>query len=371
MNPPRGPLVARLTLLAVVTVTCLLAAEVGLRVLPQRWSFQPVGRVYPGQHANRPNSTFVPDTLIGWRLVPGSSVVHTSIDGVRATYQASSRGFRVPGPAGAPDAVPSSRIVLLGDSFTFGVFVDYSETFGALLEQRLPRAEVTNLAMPGFGLDQMLMTMVRHALPLHPDAVIVGFIDDDLDRSLTAYRAYEGLNKPMYIPEAGGHLRLATAHDRQNPLIAMLDAHSALWTLWRLGLRRLSYTVPTGSVWWRLNRAILDSLHATGAHAGVPVVFLRIPAPGVPDRFPVLRRHLQRRGALFLDLADPAVRLPQDVFFPRDGHLTPAGHAWVADTLAWFLARAMPDLMAAAGEQRDRPPQTSSLGNAPGSSRMP
>ena len=52
--------------------------------------------------------------------------------------------------------------------------------------------------MPGFGLDQMWMSVRHQALPMNPTLIIMGFIDQDLDRSLTAYRHGEGFNKPTF-----------------------------------------------------------------------------------------------------------------------------------------------------------------------------
>ena len=77
-------------------------------------------------------------------------------------------------------------------------------------------------AMPGFGLDQMWMSVRHQALPLKPRLVIVAFIDEDLDRSLTAYRQWEGFNKPTFELE-GGILRPQNAHDRPTGLIRYLE----------------------------------------------------------------------------------------------------------------------------------------------------
>jgi len=68
------------------------------------------------------------------------------------------------------------RIVALGDSFTFGVAVDYGERFSELLERDVEGLEVVNLGINASGTDQHLRVLEvgegvvgRHAaiLPAH------------------------------------------------------------------------------------------------------------------------------------------------------------------------------------------------------------
>ena len=232
--------------------------------------------------------------------------------------------------------------MLVGDSFTFGTGGEYEQTYGVLIASALRGVDPVNLAMPGFGIDQMWMTVRHYALPLRPALIIVGFIDDDFDRSLTAYSDV-GFNKPTFVLDHD-RLRPATARDHPGSVVSALERHSALWTGVRVALRRLAYRVPLGE-WWRLNRDILDRLRTDCQRSGVPVVFVRIPSQRSRPRFEVLHRHMQRVGAQFLDLADPAAAPGPEVFFPLDGHINARGHSYVADQVLQWIRTALPSLV--------------------------
>lgn len=112
---------------------------------------------------NRPNQNVVIATN------EFSSRVMTNARGLRET-----RNVRVHHPG-------VFRIAAVGDSFTWGWGVDnaasYPAQLEALLKQRLGRAiEVINVARPGDDLAGYISLLHHHALPLRPDAVIVGFL---------------------------------------------------------------------------------------------------------------------------------------------------------------------------------------------------
>jgi lysophospholipase L1-like esterase len=91
--------------------------------------------------------------------------------------QTNHAGFRGPEfidrkPAG------TYRILSMGDSTTFGVLVDESETYSRRLEQRLrprwsPRIEVLNAGVPGSNIFAHRLVLERHAPKYQPDLAIV------------------------------------------------------------------------------------------------------------------------------------------------------------------------------------------------------
>jgi hypothetical protein len=173
--------------------------------------------------------------------------------------------------------------------------------------------------------------------------VIVAFIDDDFDRSLTAYRNFEGMNKPKFILDAG-QLRRATRDDRPGFVTGFLEHHSALWMLGRVASRRVSYSLPIGD-WWKVNRAIIDSVQADCDRAGTRVLFVRLPTQGTRPAFDVLHRHMRDSGHTFLDLAVPG-SVPSGIYVPRDGHLNAKGHAYVGDALSQWVRANLPATIA-------------------------
>jgi hypothetical protein len=227
--------------------------------------------------------------------------------------------------------------VLVGDSFTFGTGVAYETTFGALLENSLRKSPVYNLAMPGFGIDQMWMALKHQAFKFEPKLMVVAFVDEDFTRSLTAYRKYEGFNKPSYVLDHGT-LRPRTREDQPPALIKYLRRNLALANAISLNMEQLGHHLPLGS-WWTVNAEILQQIALDAQHNGVPVLFVRLPSRGQRE-FATLTAQMDRMGAHFLDLQDRTSNYAaEDIFIPGDGHLNEQGHQLVADAiLNWINA---------------------------------
>ena len=77
------------------------------------------------------------------------------------------------------------RIMVLGDSFTWGMGLGVSERYSNLLQQYLRQAyptkkiEVLNFAMPGGATENQRDVLQRFYQVIHPDLVIVGFCLND------------------------------------------------------------------------------------------------------------------------------------------------------------------------------------------------
>jgi lysophospholipase L1-like esterase len=133
-----------------------------------------------------------------------------------AHIQTNDQGFR-DNRAHIPAKQPGEyRIVVLGDSFTFGPGVEYDHLYTTLLGSRLarthPQVKVINLAVEGYNIIQYEAVLEEVALDLKPDLVLVAmfpvndFEMDDYDHhralangaqvhlpwylSLYVYRAY-------------------------------------------------------------------------------------------------------------------------------------------------------------------------------------
>ena len=131
------------------------------------------------------------DSLLGW-VPKKSSQIQSWSDNLVTFSEAGYRGsqvYQIPKPA------DKLRIVVLGDSFTFGEEVEDFETYPAYLEQLIPNSEVINFGVHGYGLDQMLLRLQQVGLSYQPDIVIFAFINDDLNRALLSFRDYQ---KPKF-----------------------------------------------------------------------------------------------------------------------------------------------------------------------------
>jgi hypothetical protein len=80
------------------------------------------------------------------------------------------------------------RVVVLGDSFTFGGKAPLPQTFSPTLERALGaidrsrRYEVVNLAVPGYNTEQEMLALKEVGLAYHPDLVIVNYVLNDAGR---------------------------------------------------------------------------------------------------------------------------------------------------------------------------------------------
>ena len=172
-----------LILLGLSLIFALILVEVILRHSPYIQLLGPP--LYVGEYENRESPYQISEVNTGWKLKP-----KINVDNVQSNAQ----GFR--GNVDFDPLETRKKIILIGDSFTFGSGVKFEETYGALIDSSLSHAVVYNLAMTGFGMDQMLMSLRHQALPLNPQLIIVGFVDIDFDRSLNGYDMGKGFSRP-------------------------------------------------------------------------------------------------------------------------------------------------------------------------------
>lgn len=138
------------------------------------------------------------DERLGWSLRPGASantrlenatrpgphaaIAHINAAGLRG------REVRRDGPG---------RILVLGDSFAFGVGVDDEQTLAAQLGWLLgPSREVLNGGVSGYSTDQELLWFDRLA-SLRPEIVVLVVCDNDFGAN-TEDAAYEVYRKPVF-----------------------------------------------------------------------------------------------------------------------------------------------------------------------------
>jgi hypothetical protein len=167
----------------------------------------------------------------------------------------------------------TTRIVAIGDSFTFGDEVDDRDTFPAALERDLSAGEVLNLGVHGYGHDQMLLRLRREGLAFAPDIVLLGWVDTDADRDLLDFRDYA---KPRF-ELSDGHLVLATSRvpspaelvrsARMTPALALLV--EATW-------ERLRWSDEPGRA-SHIAAALGAEIARTARAAGAMPLFVHLP----------------------------------------------------------------------------------------------
>lgn len=160
-------IVVTIPALLIATVVAMLAIEVWVR---WRWDDR---RGMPG--------FYISDPELGQRLAPGYDGWFAGVP-----VQINSLGFRDTREYALAKAANTFRILVFGDSVTFGHGALSDTTYPYLLEQRLKRWrpevdwQVWNLGVPGYNTRQELAYLERVGPRYQPDLVIIGFYENDL-----------------------------------------------------------------------------------------------------------------------------------------------------------------------------------------------
>jgi hypothetical protein len=98
------------------------------------------------------------------------------------------------------------RVVMLGDSVTFGTGVSDGETFSDRLETAAAY-EVVNLGVDGYGTDQELIRLENEGFSYRPDDVVLSFCvrNDYFDNALPV-ALYDGVSRKPYFTLDGDRL---------------------------------------------------------------------------------------------------------------------------------------------------------------------
>jgi GDSL-like lipase/acylhydrolase family protein len=250
------------------------------------------------------------------------------------------------------------RIVVLGDSFTFGAEVSDDETYSHCLQSALPNAEVLNLGVHGYGHDQMLLYLKEEGIKYHPDVVLLGFTYIDIYRNIFAFDAYA---KPKFKLVSGGLQLTHVPVPTPERVLAQEPYRPKTLDLLVILREKLRWTLGKNETEARdLAAALLDEIVATTHSIGAVPVLVYLPvgeeikpyprrylaltaySPPVAEREQYVHDYCQSRaisclflGPRFREEAKKDVDLipPQNLW----GHWTPEGHRIAAQEIRDFL----------------------------------
>ena len=338
MRPGSRSLTLRLALLAGALVVVLIVAELLLRLLGSGAQDADAWRI-GGFH--RPDSELIysmkPNTSASWATGEFVEEVVTNSLGLR--------GDEIPAK---PEGV--RRILVLGDSMTFGHGVSADATYAKQLEglyrEQGKAIEVVNAGVKGYGNDQSVKFFETRLRGLDPDLVILAYYKNDLDDSL--YRPLYALEDDQLAElDAARHPLYRYARIKQSlpaPLRELRLAQVATESLAQIGADEPEIpSDPEEQVKWASRKLELQlaRLEALGAEDGFRVALLGLPYTGnSTDEYRWVRQ-TPRGGVALIDISrDPNWRAPRaGLFFESDPHLTPAGHLRVAKKLHRAIER--------------------------------
>lgn len=147
-----------------------------------------------------------PDALLGWSGMPSVHVVFDRIDYQRIVTH-NSQGFRDRERSlGTPQG--TVRILVFGDSMTWGWGVEDNETYPAVLEEMLHAegftVEVLNMGFFGYGLGQQYVLWQEVGKAYQPDIVLQGLFWNDLFETVST--GSSAPTKPYFRLDDSGNL---------------------------------------------------------------------------------------------------------------------------------------------------------------------
>lgn len=252
-----------------------------------------------------------------------------------------------------------ARVLALGDSMTFGFYLEEEHTWPAQLEARLRErgadVEVVNAGVGGWSIDSEVQYALERGLSLEPDHVLVGFCVNDPTDLVRHAGLYESVKRSLGSPR--GRLSAFVYSTASYELYLTLQVR---WKAFRERLdpreERPGQDLPPEQLEqaWQTYAEWVDRLHAALQPRGIPLTLVYLPNPeDVEGSGPValaerLRAIAEARGIDFVSpvaafRADP---VPDLHHMPLDPHLGVEGARRVAQVLADALA---PRLVSAAG----------------------
>jgi len=343
---------ARTGLLLAATLLSLALAEILVRMIrdPRPLELAEQRRVFPTYYPLAEGGLFTRDRddRLRYRLTPGFEMELRD-----SLYRINSLGFRGSEPT-SWDHSDTRRVVLLGDSYAFGLGVDQSETLAAQLESRVQAAcrsvAILNLGVPGYHTGQELALAERLGFDLDPDLMVLLFCAND---ETTEAFQYDPVTRVLYGDA------LPVPYWLKGPL----SRSAAYRWLARAKVGRMRERgdfQPLGDRHWPVTRSRLETLFQACAARGVPLVLANLPmllsSEALQRSDWTGHRNYERVADLAESHAIPWVdlrsvllaeaRSSDDPFLerivisvepPRDHHLNPAGYALVADAIAETL----------------------------------
>ncbi len=371
-KPAWRSLLEVLGVLAVTGVLVLVLLEIGLRLFAPQ-----IGTAVAG--------LFTPDPATRYRMQPNASVPF-HVGEINVTYTTNAQGLREPGPVGPP-APHTTRVLAIGDSFTYGDGVTMQQAWPALLAgTAAPDGPVdpVNAGVPGYGTDQALAWLQTYGWPLQPRVVILGFyVGNDVRDNLLGMDKTEA-NAAGQLVETAATAQTIGRSPPTPGLKGWLERNSNAYVFLR-NLLHPSNQVQTPGLYtsgphedvtfflkdglpglaagWDKTYALLDQMQAAVQAHGARLVVVAMPTRDqVEDQYwqemktlyglqdTQLVRDLPQQklaawsaqsGATLVDLYPAFVRAAQSqtLYYHTDPHWNPAGHALAAQEIRAALVQ--------------------------------
>lgn len=304
------------------------------------------------------------DELLGWSHVPGAEGRYSGSD-FDVYVSINDQGLRDRSYSyQRPDGV--SRIVVLGDSYTWGFGVEQEQVVTELIEESHDNLQVINMGVSGYSTDQEYLLLREEGLRYDPQLILLMLFENDiyhnpLDVNYLKYPkprfsvvdgelVLASRPSPSIGPLREIHCFLRTHSVTYNYLVRVFESGQAPWI-------RFSRSFGSGvSLWltgrrWEdpveLTSAIIGEMRDLSEAAGAQLVVVQVASQGqalglertIPDE---LIEYCRAEDIPFLDLVEPfkdylAAHSGQSLQFAHDPHWNADGHKLAADAIGSYL----------------------------------
>jgi hypothetical protein len=337
--------IGSILLLLLVSLAVVGLFEVALRIW---WPQQE--RVIAGNRGAKGDAGMV-DSAVGWSLRPGAQVT-TKNPEYTVDYQISPQGFRDQVTHAVPKPPNVFRVLLVGDSFTYGIGSSYPDVWGVILERQLAArglsADIVKAGVPAYDTRTEFLTMQKLVPEYQPDLVVMAFLPNDLFTNTPLGAVPSAVDEEVH----GHTFSLQSINLLQRILFHSDNIYTRLYLL---TARRQYFSEPPDRLvagQYAITEDLLvqasryaDSQHCKFAVLCIPQEFqVLVKADGMRFAGIDVDAIDRRLGAFaaehrfpWLPVMDTMVEKYRsrkaDLYYRLDGHLTPLGNHVVGDWL--------------------------------------
>lgn len=313
----------RLINAAIVVVSILFALSLAEIALRFKGGYRPPDNpIKPAQP-----EIYKGDPTVGYKLWPSRQTVHhypqnnpdpisliSNSDGFRSSREFDERDGRM-------------RILVVGDSFIFGLGVRAEDRTTEQLETIEPGWRVDNMGMTGWGIDLMVRAIDEYAAKADPDIVVLAICTDDFRRVLPYY-AGVGFGYDKFELQGGKLVTAPFPHPRAWERLRVVQFLSQ--RAWNRNRNR-----------YELNEALLNRYLEIAGTIGFKATVVFFPGMGNNaedrERRGFLEGWAARQKVPYLDITAAIHGAGLEVYIRDNSHWNRRGHQIAAEQLHGFL----------------------------------
>ena len=306
------------------------------------------------------------DDILGWRGIPFKEGDFRT-EGSTTNIKLNSRGFR-DRDHDKEKREGKKKILLLGDSFTWGYGVEFADIFFERIREQNASYEFINTAHSGYGIDQEYLMLDSECPEYEPDAVLLMFVLNDF--AYIRQDSAHGYQKPYFrIKEGALDLRNVPVSKEKKQLPGKgkskkvkfnrkyLYKHSLLFKLfedaredlqYRVGIKKMDEFYEESDKKWVTGKMILEKMKRYCDNRDIKFLIVLIPNKlqlytfydsGNPQR--MISRFCREQSIPCLDMLPvfkrEFKRNRKELYFDYDPHWNASGHLLAGRLVKKFL----------------------------------